>query len=150
MADCAGRPSRTQDVSLDRRVCYQFTKEVTSLARPVHTLPAQHHSATFSPAKSVFVLEHWTQSAPSGFWPPRSYCRQHRKSTPWGLSQFLSVSPVPLDGQLSLSSRSLCQPPCCHMTTIQHLYKWCRPLVTTIPYMYRHYCPPVVPFRAPL
>ena len=46
VADCAGRPSRTRDLSLGRRVCYQFTKEITSLARPVHTLPVQCHSAT--------------------------------------------------------------------------------------------------------
>ena len=46
VADCAGRPSRTRDLSLGRRVRYQFTKEVTSLERPVHTLPAQCHSAT--------------------------------------------------------------------------------------------------------
>ena len=26
------------------------------------------------PAKSVFILEHRAQSAPSGFWPPRSCC----------------------------------------------------------------------------
>ena len=67
VADCAGRPSRTRDLSLGRRVRYQFTTEVTSLARPVDALPAQRHSATFSPAKSVFVLEHQAQSAPSGF-----------------------------------------------------------------------------------
>ena len=74
VADWAVRPIRSRDLSLGRRAGYQFTKEVTSLARPVHTLPAQRHSATFSPAKSVFVLEHQAQSAPSGFWPPRSCC----------------------------------------------------------------------------
>ena len=47
-ADCTGRPSRTWNLSLGRRVRYQFTKEVTSLARPVRTLPAQLHSATFT------------------------------------------------------------------------------------------------------
>ena len=47
VADCAGRQSRTRDLSLGRRVRYQFAKEVTSLARPVPTLPAQRHSATF-------------------------------------------------------------------------------------------------------
>ena len=47
VADCAGRPSRTRDLLLGRRVRYQFAKEVTSLARPVHTLPAQRHSATY-------------------------------------------------------------------------------------------------------
>ena len=36
VADCAGRPSRTRDLSLGRRVRYQFTKEVTSLA--IHCL----------------------------------------------------------------------------------------------------------------
>ena len=46
VADCAGRPSRTRDLSLGRRVRYQFAKEVTSLARPVHTLTAQRHSDT--------------------------------------------------------------------------------------------------------
>ena len=46
VADCTSRPSRTRDLLLGRRVRYQFAKDVTSLARPVHTLPAQRHSAT--------------------------------------------------------------------------------------------------------
>ena len=46
VADCTSRPSRSRDLSLGRCTHCHFTKEVTSLARPVHTLPAQHHSAT--------------------------------------------------------------------------------------------------------
>ena len=88
VADCAGRLSRTQDLLLGRRVRYQFTKEVTSLARPVHTLPAQRQSATFFPAKSVFVLEHRAQSALSGFWPPCSCCTTSKVHTVRTLSFF--------------------------------------------------------------
>ena len=131
VADCAGRSSRTRDLSLGRRVCYQFTKEVTSLARPVHALPAQHHSATFSPAKSVFVLEHQAQPAPSGFWPPRSCCTSWKVHTVRTLSFF---HPSFLDRQPSLSSRSLFQPPCSHIwLQYLHLYKQCCPLATIIP-----------------
>ena len=56
VADCAGRPSRTRDLSLGRRVRYQFTKEVTSLARPVHTVPAQRHSATVPSTGQVPIV----------------------------------------------------------------------------------------------
>ena len=155
VADCAGRPSRTRHLSFGRReyVNYQFAKEITSLARPVHTLPAQRHSATFFPAKSVFVLEHQGTVSTVRQGPDHhAVAVQHRKSTPWGLSQFLP--PILLDRQLSLSSRSLFQPPCAHLwlqySTCRNGAALLRPLATTIPHMYRHYCPPVVPFRAPL
>ena len=53
--DYAGRPSRTLELSPASSIRYRFTKEVTSLARPVHTLPAQHHLATFCPAGRIGV-----------------------------------------------------------------------------------------------
>ena len=114
VADCAGRPSRTRDLSLGRWVRYQFTKEVTSLARPVHTMSAQRHSATFSPAKSVFVLEHRAQSAPSGFWPPRSCCTTSKVHTVRTLSFF---RPSLWTGNCHSHQGALFQPPCSRYST---------------------------------
>ena len=73
----------------------------------------------------------------------------HRKSTPWGLSQFLS--PVPLDRQLSLSSRSLFQPPCSHIrlqystctngaALLQPLFHTCTDINALWWSPFRHHC----------
>ena len=100
--DCTGRLWRTrwQDHSHAGRMLYNFTREVTPLARPVHVLPVQHHSILCSPLPNlmVFILEHWPQSAPSRFWPPSSCCTTSMTEiSPYcGESQFLPPLPPPL------------------------------------------------------
>ena len=65
VADCAGTPIRSRNLSLSSRVRCQFTKEVTSLTKPVHTLPAQRYPAILHCWMKSFCILRITKKCPS-------------------------------------------------------------------------------------